>query len=218
MPGLARRTGAPKISMVATPRGGGLGSAAGGGEQRFALTRSFTRPNIEDFTGSLRGMSGGWAYSLQTVKAGFFDRGAVMNRLNDIQAKVYSKFGAYVRTAAKTSIRPSNSISKPGMPPKSHVGLLKQHIYFAWDFITRSVVIGPLLFRTAAQANLSIQGANGYTTVPSVLEYGGVVTRRKERKTGAYKPRPFMGPAFRSVYEQDLGRFWQEVRQTPFTP
>lgn len=99
-----------------------------------------------------------------------------------------SKFGAYVRTRAKSSIRSRTGVSDPGSPPSSHVGTLKKLIYFGYDDRTRSVVIGPALFANK-------RGDSG----AQVLEEGGRVDARdRDGKTTVmiYRPRPFMAPAF----------------------
>ena len=119
------------------------------------------------------------------TKKMFFDRKAVVGAVDRATRKVLSKFGAFVRTTARHSIRKRKAVSQPGSPPSSHVGLLKKLIYFGFDPSHRSVVIGPT----------PLHGAE----VPPLLEYGGRA-RRKNRKgrmvTATYRPRAFMGPAF----------------------
>ena len=124
------------------------------------------------------------------TKAMFFDRKAVMSRVDKATQKVFSKFGAFVRTAAKSSIRSRKKVSAPGSPPSSHTGLLKKFIYFGYDPAHRSVVIGP--------TRLSQKVGDA----PEALEYGGesaVVSglrgRRKKRNVNI-KARPYMHPAF----------------------
>jgi len=123
--------------------------------------------------------------SFDKMKAMFFDRKAVKNAVDRATRKVLSKFGAFVRTTARHSIRKRKAISQPGNPPSSHVGLLKRLIFFGYDTSRRSVVIGPTPLRGEAEA-------------PPLLEYGGRA-RRKDRKgkpvMATYKSRPFMGPA-----------------------
>jgi len=120
------------------------------------------------------------------TKAMFFDRKAVTSRVNKGVRKVLSKFGAFVRTGARHSIRKRKAISQPGDPPSSHVGLLKKLIYFGYDANRRSVVIGPTPLRGTAEA-------------PPLLEYGGKARRRSRKGKNvmaSYRARPFMGPAF----------------------
>ena len=116
----------------------------------------------------------------------FFDRKAVMSKVDRATRKVLSKFGAFVRQAAKSSIRKRKSISPPGRPPSSHTGLLKKFIYFGYEPVKRSVVIGPVRLTQ-----------KGRGEAPHVLEYGGATTvKNKGKPTKAkVRARPFMGPA-----------------------
>jgi len=121
------------------------------------------------------------------TKAMFFDRKKVLGAVDRTTRKVLSRFGAFVRTTARHSIRKRKGVSEPGSPPSGHVGLLKKLILFGYDANRRSVVIGPMPLRS------------GPGEAPSLLEYGGRA-RRKDRRgrnvTATYRPRPFMGPAF----------------------
>lgn len=121
--------------------------------------------------------------SLKEFKAGFFDRQTVQQAVDKAARKNLSKFGAFVRRSAQTSIRSRKRISEPGQPPSSHTGLLKRHIYFAYDGQKKSVVIGPVAWKK-----------RGSFTVPEVLEYGGQIREANHRYN--YRPRPFMRPAF----------------------
>jgi hypothetical protein len=133
------------------------------------------------------------------IKELFFDAPRVLSAVDRATSAVLSKLGAFVRTAAKHSIRKRKAISEPGSPPSSHVGALRRLIFFGYDPGQRSVVIGPTPFT----------GAAGTAEAPPLLEYGGRARRlvraepavaRKDRKgrtvTATYRPRPFMGPAF----------------------
>jgi len=130
-----------------------------------------------------------------TVKKAFFDTKAVMSAVDKATLKVLSKFGAFVRTRAKSSIRSRKGASSPGTPPHSHSGLLKRGILFSYDRDRRTVVIGPELLRKA-----------GLGTAPNALEYGGHATRKKWRTQGGRRSlvpkqvgiaaRPYMHPAF----------------------
>ena len=120
----------------------------------------------------------------------FFDAPAVTNALDKAARKVLSRFGAYVRRTARTSIRKSKKISEPGKPPRSHTGLLRQFIFFAHDPETQGVVIGP------ERLNSKIGD------VPEVLEYGGtttIATYRRRKVVGKrvvrIAARQFMHPA-----------------------
>ena len=138
------------------------------------------------------GGSGG-GNSLRVTKW-FFDAPAVVNAVDAATRKTLSKFGAFVRRTMRSSIRKAKSPSKPGNPPHSHTGLLKQFTFFSFDPTSRSVVIGPERLNAVLTGN-----------VPEVLEYGGtarnrVVTRVNGKKsvtvrTSTIKARPFANPA-----------------------
>jgi hypothetical protein len=124
--------------------------------------------------------------TFQAAKGGFFDREKVRRSADAGTRRVLSKFGAFVRQRARTSIRKRKGTSPPGQPPYSHVGLLRKFILFAYDPQRRSVVIGPTLTKEGSQA-------------PRLLEHGGdVVLEHKGGKARhvRYRPRPFMQPAF----------------------
>lgn len=117
----------------------------------------------------------------------FFDRDAVRDAVDKGTRRALSKFGAYVRTRSRSSIRKRKKISDPGKPPSSHEGSLRKLILFAFDAANKSVVIGPVPF------------AKG--EAPALLEYGGTVnrtTKSGERRTLFYRPRPYMGPAYKA--------------------
>lgn len=126
----------------------------------------------------------------KAFKGMFFDRAKVINAVDQATRKVLSKFGAFVRTAAKSSIRTrKKAVSAPGQPPFSKTGLLKKFLFFGFDPSTRSVVIGP--------AKL-----NSGTNAPEVLEYGGTTTitdrvkGKKIQRRVRIEARPYMGPAY----------------------
>ena len=124
------------------------------------------------------------------AKQMFFDRDKVRRKTDAGTRRVLSKFGAFVRTAARHSIRTRKRTSAPGEPPSSHTGLLKRFIFFGYDRGRRSVVIGPM------RLNQKVGDA------PAALEYGGTSTaveglRRQRRKRRIrIAARPYMGPAF----------------------
>jgi len=117
----------------------------------------------------------------------FFDKKAVRDKVDAGTRRVLSKFGAFVRRTARSSIRKRKKTSQPGSPPSSHIGLLKKFIFFGYDPRKDSVVIGPVRLTQ-----------KGRGEAPSLLEYGGTtkVEHRGKRKRAKVRPRPFMGPAF----------------------
>lgn len=122
------------------------------------------------------------------IKDLFFDRQVVLQAVDKAKREVLSKAGAFIRTAARTSIRKRNGTSRPGRPPYSHTGLLRRFILFGYDRSSDSVVVGPVGF--------------GRSRAPNVLEFGGVTERprwwrrrREQRRWVRVRARPFMGPA-----------------------
>lgn len=120
----------------------------------------------------------------------FFNSKKVIGAVDRATRKVFSKFGAFVRTTAKQSIkkpgkRAKARTSRPGRPPFSQTGLLKKFIFFGYDYKNKTVVIGP-------------SALNKGTKAPEVLEYGGTTTRGRGKNKRKIKiaARPYMGPAF----------------------
>lgn len=126
-------------------------------------------------------------FTLSTAKNAFFDRSAVLNAVTRAERQILSKFGAYVRTAARTSIRRRIRPSLPGQPPSSHTGLLRNFIFFVYDARRHSVLVGPVRLHQKAGE------------VPATLEYGGtsaVFDRQLRRmRPIVIKARPYMRPA-----------------------
>ncbi|MGL5097509.1 MAG: hypothetical protein ACRDD1_18120 [Planctomycetia bacterium] len=96
--------------------------------------------------------------------------------------RAFSKYGAYVRQTAKTSMKKRKGASAPGTPPNAHKGDLRKLIFFAYDPKMKTVIVGPTLFR-----------ASGLPTVPETNEKGGV--RQGDDGTAIYPMRPYMRPA-----------------------
>ena len=138
---------------------------------------------------------------LSQIKATFFDRQAVLDATSRVERKVLSRFGAFVRTTARSSIRKRKKPAPPGMPPSSHTGLLKRNIFFAYEPERKNVVIGPIRLNAK------------HTDAPATLEHGGtttIVRRRKGRKfvqKVQIDARPYMGPAAEKE-RQKLPALW----------
>jgi hypothetical protein len=138
------------------------------------------------------------------IKQLFFDSPKVVRAVDRTTRRVLSRFGAFVRRTARSSIRKRKRISKPGDPPSSHTGLLKKFIFFGYDPAKRSVVIGP--------ERLSQKGRG---EAPHLLEYGGLLRQgyagqgRKQQGNARIRPRPFMGPAFEKE-QPKLAAMWRD--------
>lgn len=134
----------------------------------------------------------------KAVQNTFFDRKAVMDATDKATRKVLSKFGAFVMTGARRSIRKSKRPSSPGQPPRSHVGTLRRGILFGYDSAGRTVVIGPVLAEHA-------------TGAPETLEYGGraEVTSHKKAIVVEIAARPYMHPAMAAELPK-LPKMWAD--------
>lgn len=142
-------------------------------------------------------------FKIDQAKGMFFDAPKVIRAVDRATRRVLSKFGAYVRTAARSSIRKRKGASEPGKPPSSHTGLLKRYLYFGYDPERQSVVIGP--------ARLS--GKIG--SAPEAMEYGGhsqaIRRTRGQRvvRTTTVAARPFMQPALQQELPK-LPAMWRD--------
>ena len=146
--------------------------------------------------------------AFKAAKEGFFDREKVVNAMDKASVKVLSKFGAFVRTRARSSMRRTKKTSLPGNPPSAHVGFIKTMMFFSYDKARKSVVIGPTLI-------------NRSTNAQEILEYGGDTilegytfttrdgkrTHEKTTKRIKIKKRPYMKPAFEAE-KQKLAAMW----------
>ena len=137
------------------------------------------------------------------TKEMFFDRGNVRKKTDSATRRVLGKFGAFVRRAARSSIRKRKRTSAPGEPPSSHTGLLRKFIFFGYDTERHSVVIGP------QRLNQKVGDA------PHALEQGGTSTvveglrgKRKKRRV-KLTARPDMGPAFEQE-QPKLPAMWRD--------
>jgi len=142
------------------------------------------------------------------IKRLFFDRQKVVRAVDKAKRAVLSKAGAFIRTAARTSIRRRKGSAPPGSPPHSHVGLLRNFILFGYDRASDSVVVGPAKLNKSASGEIR---RGEQTEAPRVLEHGGTTTvtkfargrsasgeiRRGElrKRRVRIKARPYMGPA-----------------------
>jgi len=119
----------------------------------------------------------------------FFDRRKVIRAADRANRRNLSKAGAFIRTAARHSIRKRKGASPPGSPPSSHTGLLRRFIFFGYERSRQTVVVGPMRLNQKAGA------------APAALEHGGTSvvvegTRRRRRKRPVrIRARPYMGPA-----------------------
>ena len=103
----------------------------------------------------------------------YFEGTKVIDRVRTGEVKALTKESAEVRKNARRSIRKRKRASAPGMPPSSHIGRLKNLIYFAIERNRQvGAVIGPTLWGNP----------RGSDTVPHILEYGGETVTNKRRR------------------------------------
>jgi hypothetical protein len=163
----------------------------------------------------------------------FFDNDKLLKLLTRAEIKVLSKFGAFVMTSARRSMRSGGKkgkVSLPGEPPRAHKGTLKKGRYgvqFAYDTGTKSVVVGAQKFG---------RNRRNSDTVPANLEYGGTLNNEGKVITVKRKPgrnargqfvtagteritlhgrariaaRPYMGPAFKKEKPKLMG-MWKDA-------
>lgn len=165
------------------------------------------------------------ARSVAGFKAGFFDSNAILKAMDRTTAKALSKYGAFVRQRAKTSIKKApkrnaatgellgrgrrkkgivtkDATAPAGRPPYAHgsKSQLRSLIFFAYDRETQSVVVGPAWF------------ANPRGGGPKFLEYGGDTTirgRRGKARHVSFRGNAFMNPAGEAEMP-NLMRFYRE--------
>jgi hypothetical protein len=155
-------------------------------------------------------------FKIDQAKGLFFDAPKIVAAVDRATRQVLSKFGAYVRTAARSSIRKRRRISEAGSPPSSHTGILKRFLYFGYDPERESVVIGP------ARTNQIFVDGNGQPEgglVPPVLEYGGRISVLEVRYPGG-KWHPVSLRRFRSgrvaEYQEETRRRVVTIQPRPY--
>ncbi len=139
---------------------------------------------------------------LNEAKSMFFDSRKVLSSTDKTKRRILSKFGAYVRRTARSSIRKRKKVSPPGKPPTNRTGFLKRFIYFGYDTAHQSVVIGPV------RLNSKVGDA------PQALELGGKSTvvsglkKKRKKKTISIAARPFIRPAMEKELPK-LPQMWR---------
>lgn len=145
---------------------------------------------------------------IELAKTKFFDR-EIATATDRAKLKALSKFGSYVRSDAKKSMKSSRGrlkvirsgprkgkntrVFKPspaGTPPRSIEGTLKRFLFFVYEKEQSNVIIGPVLL-----PNKSHRG----DPIPGLHEHGGMQLVRfgtaRKMVVANYRPRPYMKPA-----------------------
>jgi hypothetical protein len=166
----------------------------------------------------------------------FFDKPAVTKSVDRARITRLSKFGAFVRTRARSSIRKRKKVSAAGTPPSSRTGVLKRFIFFSYERQNDSVIIGPA---KTNQIFFNHDGEPVNGTVPEILEKGGSITIRevqypngkwwrddlrirrtdhflanapRRMRTIQIDARPYMGPAFEAELPKAPGLWANSVK------
>lgn len=138
----------------------------------------------------------------------FFDRkgNPIEKGLGRATERILNKFGAYTRQTARRSMRPARKGpwkpgkgrlgSEPGKPPRYHRKspehprgpLLRDRLFYAWDALRESVVVGPEALRGSKHP------------VPRILEFGGFVTMRRRVEPTKKRTASGLTPAQKAAY------------------
>src|SRR5262245_24150354 len=105
-----------------------------------------------------------FSMSLRAAKEGFFDRKAVIAATDRATRSALNEGGRAVRRTAQKSLVYADGVSSPGQPPHAHktgwktrtskstgrvrrraVSFLRENIFYAYDKVSRSVIVGPAL-------------------------------------------------------------------------
>jgi hypothetical protein len=144
---------------------------------------------------------------INQAKSLFFDRKAVLDKTTAAERRVLSKFGAFVRTSARSSMRKRKRPSAPGQPPSAHVGLIKRFLFFVYDPQRKSVVIGPAKLNKPSDNALEVLEHGGQTTILSRRR-----DSKSDKRTANIAARPFMQPAFDKNLPQVPSMWRDQIR------
>ena len=137
----------------------------------------------------------------------FFDRNAVMSRLDRKELRLLRRTGGFGRQFIRRSMRSGGKKGKQslaGQPPRYHrrgPGSLKDGIFFQFDLDRGSVIV------FANRLTTSVKPA-GMSSGAELQEFGGratITTFRhnkdrpgtRKRRTGRWEARPFVRPALK---------------------
>lgn len=161
---------------------------------------------------------------IERSKQGFFDRPAVLRRVEAARRRNLSRLGAFVRTRAislllrhfvgkgfgaksKVRNRHQGETAPAGQAPYAHTGELARFLFFGWDQATESAVVGPALLNKAAPALRELE-QGGVATI--AIYRGRGRDRRLTRVRASFQPHPFMRPALEDV-EAQAPKVWQNT-------
>ena len=172
-------------------------------------------------------MAGAIGFTLgKGLKASFFDSKNVRKKMDPKKRRFLSKFGAFVRRTAKSSIKPggkSGKTSDPGEAPRTQTKKgLRSSIYFYADRRRENVIIGPILIagRKGGAEALQTLEEGGSTMVEELIlkkgkAAGSKFVRESYLRTGRkvrsrIEARPFMLPAFKAE-KSTISTIWKKA-------
>lgn len=172
---------------------------------------------------------------LNDVKSQFFDK-SITRTVDKGKKRGLGRVGGYMRKVVRRSIRKIGKKgvhSKPGNPPKSITGDLRNNIFYVFDAFKESVIVGAAKLNQVFWNGAGEPQAGG--TVPQVLEEGGQIgqlevwneytqswsradLRSKRRLAGKklrlryakIEPRPYIQPGY-EVTEPKIAGFMAEA-------
>jgi hypothetical protein len=129
----------------------------------------------------------------------FFDAAQVIKKIDDGERRRLGRIGAYIRNAAKWSLRRRKKSSEAGSPPSVHSRdsyANLRNILYAYQASSHSVIVGPV------GIGRKVQGL----TVPEIHEFGAIV-RLKQYQRKDQNPKASMDR--NSRLHDERGRFTQ---------
>jgi hypothetical protein len=124
-----------------------------------------------------------------------FNRRAVQQRSDSASVDALYKAGAYLRTAARRKIRKSKNPSRPGAPPHTREGQIRNAILFAVDAGKKIAWVGP--------------SARLISDIARYHEFGGLEKIKAERKSYVHDG---VGPI--DIREGDVNPGYWKSRRT----
>jgi len=171
-------------------------------------------------------MSGAIGFRVPAKKL-FFNSKEIVERMDPKKRRFLSKFGAFVRRTARSSIKSggkSRKTSRPGEPPRTQTknGLKERSSIQFWpDRRLENVIIGPILRqnRKGGPDALRTIEEGGSTMVEELVLKSGSRRRKFDRddyiRTGRrvrarIAARPYMFPAFENEKSQ-ISEIWKKA-------
>jgi hypothetical protein len=153
-------------------------------------------------------MRAAFGLDFKTVQKNFFKSPHVVHALDSVQYHYLRFQGMNIRkTARKNVMQGRGTAPKPKKATKRGSGLAV--IYYSFEKVRRSVIIGPIGFLGQPWKE---------KTVPELLEYGGTVRPKKPgfgRFTPKhYDPHPYMRPALHeNLTQAEQKKVWDAARR-----